>query len=121
MATIAVTDYDTDYITVEVSGMSTMAKHIEFYIDGNLDKYYALNGTSKSHTYTGLSPGTSYTMYAVVYDVDWNQLPFAANSVTQKTASRAIITVNYYDGSESWTSYGPSPLTVDGPDKTDWT
>ena len=121
MAAITVTDYDTDYITVEVSGMSTIAKHIEFYIDGNLDKYYALSGTSKSHTYTGLSPGTSYTMYAVVYDVDWNQLPFAANSVTQKTASRAIITVNYYDGSESWTSYGPSPLTVDGPDKTDWT
>lgn len=120
MASISVTDYDTDYITVKVSGMSTVAKYIEFYIDGNLERYYTLSGTSKSHTYTGLEPGTRYTLSAIVYDSNWNQLPFAANSVTQKTASAAVVTVKYYDGNKSWSDSSTGTVIIDGPYRTDW-
>lgn len=120
MASISVTDYDTDYITVKVSGMSTVAKYIEFYIDGNLERYYTLSGTSKSHTYTGLEPGTRYTLSAIVYDSNWKQLPFAANSVTQKTASAAVVTVKYYDGNKSWSDSSAGTVTIDGPYRTDW-
>ena len=120
MASISVTDYDTDYITVKVSGMSTVAKYIEFYIDGDLERYYTLSGTSKSHTYTGLAPGTKYTLSAIVYDSDWKQLPFAANSVTQKTASAAVVTVKYYDGNKSWSNSSAGTVTIDGPYRTDW-
>lgn len=120
MASISVTDYDTDYITVKVSGMSTVAKYIEFYIDGNLERYYTLSGTSKSHTYTGLEPGTRYTLSAIVYDSNWNQLAFAANSVTQKTASAAVVTVKYYDGNKSWSDSSAGTVTIDGPYRTDW-
>ena len=120
MASISVTDYDTDYITVKVSGMSTVAKYIEFYIDGNLERYYTLSGTSKSHTYTGLEPGTRYTLSAIVYDSNWKQLPFAANSVTQKTASAAVVTVKYYDGNKSWSNSSAGTVTIDGPYRTDW-
>ena len=120
MASISVTDYDTDYITVKVSGMSTVAKYIEFYIDGDLERYYTLSGTSKSHTYTGLEPGTRYTLSAIVYDSNWKQLPFAANSVTQKTASAAVVTVKYYDGNKSWSNSSAGTVTIDGPYRTDW-
>ena len=120
MASISVTDYDTDYITVKVSGMSTVAKYIEFYIDGDLERYYTLSGTSKSHTYTGLEPGTRYTLSAIVYDSNWKQLPFAANSVTQKTASAAVVTVKYYDGNKSWSDSSAGTVTIDGPYRTDW-
>ena len=120
MASISVTDYDTDYITVKVSGMSTVAKYIEFYIDGDLERYYTLSGTSKSHTYTGLEPGTRYTLSAIVYDSNWSQLPFAANSVTQKTASAAVVTVKYYDGNKSWSDSSTGTVIIDGPYRTDW-
>ena len=120
MASISVTDYDTDYITVKVSGMSKVAKYIEFYIDGDLERYYTLSGTSKSHTYTGLEPGTRYTLSAIVYDSNWKQLPFAANSVTQKTASAAVVTVKYYDGNKSWSNSSAGTVTIDGPYRTDW-
>ena len=120
MASISVTDYDTDYITVKVSGMSTVAKYIEFYIDGNLERYYTLSGTSKSHTYTGLAPGTKYTLSAIVYDSDWKQLAFKNNSVTQKTASAAVVTVRYYDGNKSWSDSSTGTVIIDGPYRTDW-
>ena len=120
MASISVTDYDTDYITVKVSGMSTAAKYIEFYIDGDLEQYYTLSGTSKSHTYTGLEPGTRYTLSAIVYDSNWNQLAFKANSVTQKTASAAVLTVRYYDGNKSWSDSSTGTVIIDGPYRTDW-
>lgn len=120
MASISVTDYDTDYITVKVSGMSTAAKYIEFYIDGDLERYYTLSGTSKSHTYTGLEPGTRYTLSAIVYDSNWNQLAFKENSVTQKTASAAVVTVRYYDGNKSWSDSSTGTVIIDGPYRTDW-
>ena len=120
MASISVTDYDTDYITVKVSGLSTAAKYIEFYIDGDLERYYTLSGTSKSHTYTGLEPGTRYTLSAIVYDSNWNQLAFKANSVTQKTASAAVLTVRYYDGNKSWSDSSTGTVIIDGPYRTDW-
>ena len=120
MASISVTDYDTDYITVKVSGMSTVAKYIEFYIDGDLERYYTLSGTSKSHTYTGLEPGTRYTLSAIVYDSDWKQLAFKNNSVTQKTASAAVVTVRYYDGNKSWSDSSTGTVIIDGPYRTDW-
>lgn len=120
MASISVTDYDTDYITVKVSGMSTVAKYIEFYIDGDLERYYTLSGTSKSHTYTGLAPGTKYTLSAIVYDSDWKQLAFKNNSVTQKTASAAVVTVRYYDGDKSWSDSSTGTVIIDGPYRTDW-
>ena len=87
MAQIVCTDYGVDYITVEVSGMSTSAKHIEFYISNELDKYYALSGTSQDHTYTGLSPGTTYRCSVIVYDANWETLTFAKNWVDQTTDS----------------------------------
>ena len=120
MASISVTDYDTDYITVKVSGLSTVAKYIEFYIDGDLERYYTLSGTSKSHTYTGLEPDTRYTLSAIVYDSNWNQLAFKANSVTQKTASAAVVTVRYYDGNKSWSDSSTGTVIIDGPYRTDW-
>ena len=120
MASISVIDYDTDYITVKVSGMSTAAKYIEFYIDGDLERYYTLSGTSKSHTYTGLEPGTRYTLSAIVYDSNWNQLAFKENSVTQKTASAAVVTVRYYDGNKSWSDSSTGTVIIDGPYRTDW-
>ena len=120
MASISVTEYDTDYITVKVSGLSTAAKYIEFYIDGDLEQYYTLSGTSKSHTYTGLEPGTRYTLSAIVYDSNWNQLAFKANSVTQKTASAAVLTVRYYDGNKSWSDSSTGTVIIDGPYRTDW-
>ena len=120
MASISVTDYDTDYITVKVSGLSTVAKYIEFYIDGDLEQYYTLSGTSKSHTYTGLEPDTRYTLSAIVYDSNWNQLAFKANSVTQKTASAAVVTVRYYDGNKSWSDSSTGTVIIDGPYRTDW-
>ena len=120
MASISVTDYGTDYITVKVSGLSTTAKYIEFYIDGDLEKLYTLTTTRKSHTYTGLSAGTRYTCSAIVYDSSWKKLPFAANSVTQRTSSAAIITVVYHDGNHSWSDSSTSSVTVDGPYRTDW-
>ena len=120
MASISVTDYDTDYITVKVSGLSTIAKYIEFYIDGDLERYYTLSGTSKSHTYTGLEPDTRYTLSAIVYDSNWNQLAFKANSVTQKTASAAVVTVRYYDGNKSWSDSSTGTVIIDGPYRTDW-
>lgn len=120
MASISVTDYDTDYITVKVSGLSTVAKYIEFYIDGDLEQYYTLSGTSKSHTYTGLEPDTRYTLSAIVYDSNWNQLAFKANSVAQKTASAAVVTVRYYDGNKSWSDSSTGTVIIDGPYRTDW-
>ena len=80
MASIDVTAYGTDYITVKVSGLSTNAAHIEFYIDGDLDKHYALSGTSKSHKYTGLEPDTEYRLSAIVYNSNWEVLTFKADS-----------------------------------------
>lgn len=120
MASISVTDYGTDYIKVKVSGLSTTAKYIEFYIDGDLEKLYTLTTTSKSHTYNGLAAGTSYTCSAIVYDSSWNQLTFAANSVTQRTSSAAILTVVYYDGNHSWSDSSTGSVIVDGPYRTDW-
>lgn len=90
MARIAGTDWGTDYITVKVSGITaSTAKYIEFYIDGTLDKYYTLSTTSKSHTYTGLRPDTSYELSAIVYDSSWNSLPFANNSTTERTLAES--------------------------------
>ena len=82
MASITITGTSTSSLTARVSGMLSSAKYIEFYIDGDLDKYYTLSGTSKSHTFTGLDPGTAYTVSAIVYDSNWDPLTFAQNSVT---------------------------------------
>ena len=53
MATITATDYGTDYITVLVSGMSTTAAYIEYYLDMVLQDGHNLDGTSDTYTYTG--------------------------------------------------------------------
>lgn len=119
MASIDVTAYGTDYITVKVSGLSTNAAHIEFYIDGDLDKHYALSGTSKSHKYTGLEPDTEYRLSAIVYNSNWEVLPFKSNYVDWSTKSAATVTVRYYDGNHSWSKSSTS-VTIDGPYRTDW-
>lgn len=119
MASIDVTAYGTDYITVKVSGLSTKAAHIEFYIDGNLDKHYTLSGTSKSHKYTGLEPDTEYRLSAIVYNSNWEVLTFKNNYVDWSTKSAATVTVRYYDGDHSWSKSSTS-VTIDGPYRTDW-
>lgn len=119
MASIDVTAYGTDYITVKVSGLSTNAAHIEFYIDGNLDKHYTLSGTSKSHKYTGLEPDTEYRLSAIVYNSNWEVLTFKNNYVDWSTKSAATVTVRYYDGDHSWSKSSTS-VTIDGPYRTDW-
>ena len=87
MATITATDYGTDYITVLVTGMSTTAAYIEYYLDMVLQDGHNLDGTSDTYTYTGLSPGTRYKCSAVVYKADMEVLPFAKNYVYQTTDS----------------------------------
>ena len=120
MASISVTDYGTDYITVNVSGLSSYAAHIEFYIDGSLEKYYKLSGTSKSHTYSGLDSGTEYRLSVIVYDSTWTQMVFTNNYVDQATKSNAVITVKYFDGNHSWSKSSTSSIIIDGPYRTDW-
>jgi hypothetical protein len=74
-------------ITVRVSGLASTAKYCEFYIDGDRDKYYTLSGTSQKHTYTGLRSGRTYTCSAIVYDANWQPLPFKNNSIDITTDS----------------------------------
>lgn len=120
MASIVVTDYGTDYISVNVSGLGSTAKYIEFYIDDDLDKYYTLSGTSKSHTYAGLDAGTRYKLSAIVYNSNWEVLTFKANTVYQTTEDLSSVTVNYYDGSSSDSDTGTS-VTVKSAYRSGWT
>lgn len=127
MAKIAVTDYGLDYIAVEVSELGASAKYIEFYKDGVIDKtagngtgYYTLSTNSQSHTFSGLTAGTSYTLSTVVYNSSWTQLQFKEYYVTQTTES-GTIRVRYCDGTgSSYTAYSES-ITLKTPSVSGWT
>lgn len=123
MASISVTSTTTNSITVYVSGLGTTATYIEFYKNGSstADKLYTLSARSQSHTYVGLSPGTAYTLSAVVYNSSWQVMTFAQNSVTATTKAESKITIIYRDGASSETTAAATSHTARGPFRSDMT
>lgn len=121
MARIYVTGSTTNTISVTVDQLGTTAKYIEFYVNNSLDKMYTLTTTSRSHTYTGLSPGTTYTLSALVYNSNWELMTFKQNSTTGSTTEEYKITIIYRDGASSATTAAAAAHTARGPFRSDMT
>lgn len=113
MAYVSIVSTSSNSVTAKLAGLTTSYsasdRRLEWYVDGSYRAYRNLSGgisESPSQTFYNLSPGTTYTITAVVSAPNWEQdYEWSANATTDHlTPSISSFTVTQ-DGIGSYSAY----------------